>query len=106
MADRRGNRAQANVGPGALPDSVTELPARERDLPHGIGELQEKWKELPATITPEQLLRANWLGGLTRAPMYRALARGDLPVVKLGRRTLVLTVPLLKLLGLDLAERP
>ena len=68
-------------------------------LPRGIGELQEHWRDLPATITVDQLLRAHWLGGLTRAPLYRALARGDLPAVKLGRRTLILTVPLLRLLG-------
>jgi hypothetical protein len=74
-------------------------------LPTTIAELREHWRNLPLTITVDQLLKAGWLGNLSRAPLYRALSRGDLPVVKLGRRTLILTVPLLHMLGIDL-DRP
>jgi hypothetical protein len=73
-------------------------------LPHGVAELWERWRELPPTLSPDQVLSAGWLS-LTRAPLYRALARHEIPAVKLGRRTLILTVPLLKMLGLDL-DRP
>jgi hypothetical protein len=52
-------------------------------------------------MTADQLLDSGWLG-LTRAPLYRAMGRGELPIVKLGRRTLILTVPLLRMLGIDL----
>jgi hypothetical protein len=86
-----------------LRDSAALL-ARERDLPRGVGALQAHWRELPATLPlwPQtgQLL------GLSRAATFRAAARGDFEVVTLGRRKLALTVPLLKLLGLDLVERP
>lgn len=80
-----------------------DLAAHERELPYGIGALQARWRDLPATLPlwPEtgQLL------GLSRAATFRAAARGDFPVVTLGRRRLALTVPLLNLLGLDL-DRP
>ena len=79
-------------------------PAPVGDLPCDVGSLQEHWRELPATLPlwPQtgQLL------GLSRAATFRSAARGDFPVVTLGRRKLALTVPLLKLLGLDLVERP
>jgi hypothetical protein len=75
------------------------------DLPHGIGALQEHWRELPLAITANQLLKARWLADISRAPLYRAMGRGELPIVKLGRRTLILTVPLLGMLGIDL-DRP
>jgi hypothetical protein len=71
------------------------------DLPTSVAELWAHWRELPPTMTAEQLLDAGWFG-LTRAPLYRAMGRGELPVVKLGRRTLILTVPLLRMLGIDL----
>jgi hypothetical protein len=86
-----------------LRDSAA-LIARERDLPRGVGALQARWRDLPATLPlwPEtgQLL------GLSRAATFRAAARGDFQVVTLGRRRLALTVPLLKLLGLELVDRP
>jgi hypothetical protein len=73
-------------------------------LPLTVAELWEHWRELPPTLPlwPQtgQLL------GLSRAATFRAAARGDFPVVTLGRRKLTLTVPLLRLLGLDLVERP
>ena len=79
-------------------------PARTSDLPCDVGSLQERWRELPATLPlwPQ----AGKLLGLSRAATFRAAARGDFQVVTLGRRKLALTVPLLKLLGLELVERP
>ena len=86
------------------PCGVGEIWTRERSLPSSVGELRANWRQLPPTITVDELLESGWLS-LTRAPLYRAIARGDLPAVRLGRRTLILTVPLLRLLGIDL-DRP
>ena len=72
-------------------------------LPRGVAELWAHWRELPPTLSPDAVLAAGWLN-LSRSPMYRAIARGELPVVELGRRKLFLTVPLLKMLGLDLDD--
>jgi hypothetical protein len=69
-------------------------------LPIGVAELRERWRELPPTLTVEQVLDAGWLQ-VTRAPLYRAIARHEVPAVKLGRRTLILTLPLLRMLGLE-----
>jgi hypothetical protein len=83
---------------------VTPSSDSHAPLPVTVAELREHWRELPPTLPlwPEtgQLL------GLSRAATFRAAARGDFEVVTLGRRKLALTVPLLKLLGLDLVERP
>ncbi len=73
------------------------------ELPVGIDEIQRHWREFSPTLSPDAVLKAGWLG-LSRSPMYRAIARGELPVVELGRRKLFLTVPLLKMLGLDLDD--
>lgn len=74
------------------------------DLPRGIGALQDHWRELPPMLTADQVLEAGWLG-ITRAPLYRAIARGELPAVRLGRRVFLLTKPLVHLLlGVDLDD--
>lgn len=93
------------TGSDLVAHNVAGLLARERELPHGIGELQERWRELPPTITVEQLLGAGWLSDLSRAPMYRALQTGAIPSVSINRRKFILVVPLLHLLGLDFDER-
>ena len=46
------------------------------------------------TIAPEKLLLtvpqvANALGGIARSSVYVLLSRGDIPTVKIGRRTLI-----------------
>lgn len=69
-------------------------------LPRSVAALRERWRELPPTLTVEQVLDAGWLP-LTRAPLYRAIARHEVPAVKLGRRTFILTMPLLRMLGLE-----
>jgi excisionase family DNA binding protein len=53
---------------------------------------------LPPTITVEH---AGRLLGLGRRPAYRAVERGELPVLRFGRRLVVPTAKLLALLGLD-----
>jgi hypothetical protein len=82
------------------PDQDATTPA----LPRSVAELWAHWRELPPTLSPDAVLEAGWLN-LSRSPLYRAIARGELPVVELGRRKLILTVPLLKMLGVDL-DRP
>ena len=77
---------------------------RAAALPVGIGELREHWRELPPVLSVDDVLAAGWLD-LGRSPCYRAIARGDLPAVAIGRRRLLLTAPLLRLIGID-TDRP
>lgn len=56
---------------------------------------------LPPTIT---VVQAAALLGIGRNAAYRAAATGQLPVVRLGGRILVLTAPLRRLLGVEVAE--
>ena len=51
-------------------------------------------------LTADQVLEAGWLG-ITRAPLYRAIVRGDLPTARLGRRVFLLTAPLMRFLGVE-----
>ena len=70
----------------------------DQDIPTlDVGYVQTHWREMPVTLPlwPET---GNLLG-LSRAATFRAAARGDFPVVTLGRRRLALTVPLLRALG-------
>ncbi len=55
-------------------------------------------KDLPPTITVEQ---AAELLGVSRRSAYRAASSGELHTIKLGRRLLVPTAPILELLGLS-----
>lgn len=55
-------------------------------------------RNLPATLTVEQ---AAEVLGISRRSAYRAVERGDLPTLRLGRRLLVPTARLLALLGLE-----
>lgn len=50
------------------------------------------------TVTVEE---AGRLLGLSRGSAYEAAKRGDLPTIRIGRRYLVPTAQLRKLLGLD-----
>lgn len=52
----------------------------------------------PPTMTVEE---AGALIGLSRSSAYRAAARGDLPTLRIGRRRLVPTGHLLRMLGID-----
>ena len=43
--------------------------------------------------------------GLSRASTYAAIERGEIPVIRVGRRLLVPTASLRRLLGFDIAQR-
>lgn len=53
---------------------------------------------LPPTLSVEQ---AGQVLGISRRSAYRAVERGDLPTLRLGRRVLVPTARLLALLGVE-----
>lgn len=55
-------------------------------------------QNLPATLTVEQ---AAEVLGISRRSAYRAVERGELPTLRLGRRLLVPTARLLALLGVE-----
>lgn len=55
-------------------------------------------QNLPATLSVEQ---AAEVLGISRRSAYRAVERGDLPTLRLGRRLLVPTARLLALLGVE-----
>ena len=58
-------------------------------------------RQLPTVLTVEQGGR---LFGLSRSAAYEAVARGELPVIRFGRRMVVPTATVLSMLGLDAAE--
>ena len=57
--------------------------------------------ELPPTISVEHAAK---LLGVSRSAAYRAAASGQLPTLAFGRRLLVPTAPLLRMLGLPVEE--
>lgn len=57
--------------------------------------------ELPPTISVEEAAR---LLGIGRSAAYRAAATGQLVTIRVGRRVIVPTAPLLKMLGLSFEE--
>jgi excisionase family DNA binding protein len=61
-----------------------------------IAELLEREDTLPPTVSVEE---AGRLLGLSRRSAYRAVERGELPVLRFGRRLLVPTAKLLVMLG-------
>ncbi len=79
-------------------------PRADQDVaaPLDVGYCRDHWREMGVTLPlwPD----TGRLLGLSRAATFRAAARGDFPVVTLGRRRLALTVPLLKFLGLELDD--
>jgi hypothetical protein len=54
-------------------------------------------RQLPTVLTVE---RAGQLFGLSRSAAYEAAARGDLPVIRFGRRLVVPTGKVLSMLGM------
>ncbi|MGH8887877.1 MAG: helix-turn-helix domain-containing protein [Egibacteraceae bacterium] len=63
--------------------------------------LPEALVGLPPTLTVKHAAR---LCGIGRNAAYEAVAAGELPGVRIGRRWVVPTVPLLRLLGVEVAE--
>jgi excisionase family DNA binding protein len=58
--------------------------------------------DFPPTISVEHAAK---LLGISRSTAYRAVAAGQLPSLRLGRRIYVPTAPLLTMLGLVAEER-
>jgi excisionase family DNA binding protein len=65
------------------------------------GQEMPELTELPPTISVEQAAK---LLGVSRSAAYRAAASGQLPTLAFGRRLLVPTAPLLRMLGLPVEE--
>ncbi len=63
-------------------------------------EVDEWLGDFPATISVE---RAGEILGVSRRSAYRAVARGQIPTIRLGRRLQVPTAALLRLLGIERA---
>jgi excisionase family DNA binding protein len=61
----------------------------------------EEALRLPTVITVEE---AGRLLGLGRSAAYEAVARGELPTIRFGRRLLVPTARVLAMLGLDVSQ--
>jgi excisionase family DNA binding protein len=64
-----------------------------------LAEARRLARSLPAIISIEQ---AGELLGLRRSAAYEAAKRGEIPVLKFGRRRLVPTAKVLDLLGVSL----
>lgn len=54
------------------------------------------------TITPDELLRSG-IFPLTRSGIYEAIKRKDLDVIEFGKKKAILTAPIRRKLGLDVA---
>ena len=76
--------------PSSHPDGVTTAASTHADA-----------TELPPTISVEHAAK---LLGVSRSAAYRAAASGQLPTLAFGRRLVVPTAPLLKMLGLPVEE--
>ena len=83
---RPGRRGQRKPAPTAPPNRRAD---RRRDTRGGLA-------GLPPTISVEH---AGKLLGISRRSAYRAVARGQLPALRLGRRLVVPSLRLLDLLG-------
>lgn len=57
--------------------------------------------DMPPTITVEE---AADIVGISRAAAYRAVHKGQIPALRIGRRLLVPSASLLEMLGLDVIE--
>lgn len=55
-------------------------------------------EDLPLTLTMEEAAK---LLGIGRNQAYHAAARGQIPMLRIGRRMLVPTAPLRRMLGLE-----
>ncbi|MGH8887336.1 MAG: helix-turn-helix domain-containing protein [Egibacteraceae bacterium] len=73
---------------------VTQVPRPDDTVAMSLSSL----RNLPPTITVPQ---AGRICGIGRNAAYEAARTGQLPVIRIGRRLLVPTARLLRLLGLD-----
>jgi excisionase family DNA binding protein len=86
----RSPRSAGRSRPSSPPDVVTTAAGTHADA-----------TELPPTISVEHAAK---LLGVSRSAAYRAAASGQLPTLAFGRRLLVPTAPLLRMLGLPVEE--
>jgi len=61
-------------------------------------ELALRARELPPTLSVDESLP---IIGLSRAAAFRSVHAGELPAARLGHRIRILTVPLLRMVGID-----
>jgi len=66
-----------------------------------VGVVPHELVGLPPTLTVEHAAR---LCGIGRNAAYEAVAAGELPALRIGRRWVVPTVPLLRMLGVEVAD--
>jgi excisionase family DNA binding protein len=83
-------RSAGRSRPSSHPDVVTTAAGIHADA-----------TKLPPTISVEHAAK---LLGVSRSAAYRAAASGQLPTLAFGRRLLVPTAPLLRMLGLPVEE--
>jgi excisionase family DNA binding protein len=86
----RSPRSAGRRRPSSPPDVMTTTAGTHADA-----------TELPPTISVEHAAK---LLGVSRSAAYRAAASGQLPTLAFGRRLLVPTAPLLRMLGLSFEE--
>ena len=73
-----------------------------RRPPPAVGQvLPKELQDLPPTLTVEQTARLIRIG---RNAAYDAIAAGELPAIRIRSRWVVLTVPLLELLGVKVVD--
>jgi excisionase family DNA binding protein len=72
-------------------------------MPHSEppGALPRELVDLPPTLTVERVAK---LLGVGRNAAYEAVASGQLPALRVGRRWVVPTVPFLRLLGVSVTS--
>jgi excisionase family DNA binding protein len=72
-------------------------------MPHSEppGVLPRELVDLPPTLTVERVAK---LLGVGRNAAYEAVASGQLPALRVGRRWVVPTIPFLRLLGVSVAS--
>ena len=63
--------------------------------------LPKELQDLPPTLTVEQTARLIRIG---RNAAYEAVASGELPAIRIRSRWVVLTVPLLEMLGVKVVD--
>jgi excisionase family DNA binding protein len=86
----RSSHSAGRSRPSSPPDVVTTAAGTPADA-----------TELPPTISVEHAAK---LLGVSRSAAYRAAASGQLPTLAFGRRLLVPTAPLLRMLGVSFEE--
>jgi excisionase family DNA binding protein len=86
----RSSHSAGRSRPSSPPDVVTTAAGTPADA-----------TELPPTISVEHAAK---LLGVSRSAAYRAAASGQLPTLAFGRRLLVPTAPLLRMLGLSFED--